>query len=158
MINKKIKIMEYAQGDYNHEDEIRGMYVNMGNEGTNSNGHGEGKEESMNLVETIKSLQKDVQSYKDDNERLMKAKEKQEDFNIKLMHSLDTIEKKMDKENDSSKPGSHGSHDERRRKEVLEDITITPQGIPLRDHTVVQVHPLSGNIRGGLGWMRYREK
>ena len=42
--------MENAQGDSNHEQEIRGMYVNMGNEGTNSNGHGEGKEESMNLV------------------------------------------------------------------------------------------------------------
>jgi hypothetical protein len=36
-------------------------------------------------VETIKSLQKDVQSYKVDNERLMKAKEQQEDFNNKLM-------------------------------------------------------------------------
>jgi hypothetical protein len=46
--------MEDAQGAYNHEDGIKGMYVNMGNEGTNSNGHGEGKEESMNLVETIK--------------------------------------------------------------------------------------------------------
>jgi hypothetical protein len=107
--------MEDTQGAYNHEDEIRGMYVNMGNEGTNSNGHGEGKEESMNLVETIKSLQKDVQSYKDDNERLMKSKEQQEGFNIKLMQSLDIIEKKMDKENDSSKSGSHRSHDERRR-------------------------------------------
>jgi hypothetical protein len=85
--------MEDAQGAYNHEDEIRGMYVNMGNEGTNSNGHGEGKEESMNLVETIKSLQKDVQSYKVDNERLMKSKEQQDGFNIKLMQSLDIIEK-----------------------------------------------------------------
>jgi hypothetical protein len=28
----------------------------------------------MNLVETVKVLQKDVQSYKDDNERLMIAK------------------------------------------------------------------------------------
>jgi hypothetical protein len=52
------------------------MDVHMGNEGTNSNGHGEGKEENMNLVETIKNLQKDVQSYKDDNERIMKSKEK----------------------------------------------------------------------------------
>jgi hypothetical protein len=43
----------------------------------------------MNLVETIKILQKDVQIYKFDNERLMKAKEKQEGFNIKLMQSLD---------------------------------------------------------------------
>jgi hypothetical protein len=89
--------MEDVQGIYSHEEEIRGMYVHMGNEGTNSNGHGEGKEESMNLVETIKSLQRDVLSHKDDNERLMKAKEQQEDFNIKLMQSLDRIEKKMDK-------------------------------------------------------------
>jgi len=51
------------------------MDVHMGNEGTNSNGHGVGKDDSMNLVEIIKNLQKDVQSYKDDNERIMKAKE-----------------------------------------------------------------------------------
>jgi hypothetical protein len=50
--------MEYTQRDYNHEDEIKGMYVCMGNEGTNSNGHGEGKEERMKLVETIKSMKK----------------------------------------------------------------------------------------------------
>jgi hypothetical protein len=68
--------MEDAHGSYNHEDEVRGMNIDMGNEGTNSNRHGEGKEESMNLVDhTIKSLQKDVQSYKDGNERLIKSKE-----------------------------------------------------------------------------------
>jgi hypothetical protein len=43
-------------------------------------------------------------------------------------------------------------------QEVLEDITITPQDIQLGDNTVVQVHPLPGSIRGGLGWMRYKEK
>ena len=67
--------MEDTQGASIQEDEIRGMDVHMGNEGTNSNGHGEGKEESMNLVETIKNMQKNVQSYKDDNERIMKSKE-----------------------------------------------------------------------------------
>jgi hypothetical protein len=51
------------------------MYVNMGNEGTNSNGHGEGKGERMNLLETIKSFQNNIQSYKADNERLMKSNE-----------------------------------------------------------------------------------
>jgi hypothetical protein len=40
-------------------------------------------------------------------------------------------------------------------KEVLGDITITPQGIPLGEHIVDQVHPLLGNIRG-LGWMSYK--
>jgi hypothetical protein len=45
----------------------------------------------MNLVETIKSLQKDVMSYKVDNERLMKSKEQQEEVHINLMKSLDII-------------------------------------------------------------------
>jgi hypothetical protein len=38
----------------------------------------------MNMVETIKNVQKDSQIHKYDNERLMKAKEKQYDFNMKL--------------------------------------------------------------------------
>ena len=48
--------MEDAQGAYNHEYDIRGMYANMGNEGMNSNGHREGKGDNMNLVEIIKSM------------------------------------------------------------------------------------------------------
>jgi hypothetical protein len=83
--------MEYTHGYYNHEDEIRWMYVNISNESTKSNRHGEGKEENMNLVETIKILQKDVQIYKNDNDRIMKAKEKQEGFNVNSMQILDII-------------------------------------------------------------------
>jgi hypothetical protein len=67
--------MEDAQRTYNHEDEVKRMYDNIGDEGTDSNGHGEAKEESMNLVKTIKRLQKDFQSYKYDNDRLTKSKE-----------------------------------------------------------------------------------
>jgi hypothetical protein len=60
MIKLKFIIMEYAQRAYNHEYEIKGLYVNIGNEGKNSNVHGEGMEESMNLVETIFFFKKDV--------------------------------------------------------------------------------------------------
>jgi hypothetical protein len=42
--------MEVADRTYIHEDEFRGLCVNMGNVGTKSNGLGDGKEESMNLV------------------------------------------------------------------------------------------------------------
>jgi hypothetical protein len=38
------------------------MDVHMGIEGTRSNGHGEGRDENMNTVETIKNLQKYFQS------------------------------------------------------------------------------------------------
>jgi hypothetical protein len=67
--------MEVTQETYSQEDDIRGMDVHLGIEGTNSNGHGDERNENMNMKETIKNLQKDVQSHKDDNERLMKAKE-----------------------------------------------------------------------------------
>jgi hypothetical protein len=60
---------------YIHKYEVRGFVFILGNAGTKSNGHGEGKEERMNLVETIKSLQRDVHIYKFDNERLMEDKE-----------------------------------------------------------------------------------
>jgi hypothetical protein len=41
--------------------------------------------------------------------------------------------------------------------EVLADIIVTPRGIPIREHTTNQVHPLLGSIRG-LGWMSYEDK
>jgi hypothetical protein len=67
--------MEDAQEAYSPEDEIRGMNAQFGMEGTNSNRHGEEKDDNINLVETIRKLQTDVQSHKADNERLMKSKE-----------------------------------------------------------------------------------
>jgi hypothetical protein len=51
------------------------MDVHLSIEGTNSNGHGEERDENMNMAKTIKNLQKGVQSHKDDNERLMRAKD-----------------------------------------------------------------------------------
>jgi hypothetical protein len=49
------------------EDEIRGMDFHLGIEGTNSNRHGEGRDENMNMVETIKNLHKDVKRNKANN-------------------------------------------------------------------------------------------
>jgi hypothetical protein len=48
--------MEDAQEAYSQEDVIRIMDVHLGVEGTNSNGHGEGKDEDINLVDTIRKL------------------------------------------------------------------------------------------------------
>jgi hypothetical protein len=59
--------MEEEQGNYSQQDDSRGVDVHLGIEGTNSNGHGEERNENLNMTETIKNLQKDVQSHKDDN-------------------------------------------------------------------------------------------
>jgi hypothetical protein len=45
----------------------------------------------------------------------MKAKEQQDDFNMKLLQSLNIIEKKLDKESGSRKSGSHRAPDEKIR-------------------------------------------
>jgi hypothetical protein len=149
--------MEDAHGTYNQEDDIRGMDVHLGIEGTNSNGHGEGRDENMNMVETIKNLQKDVQRHKDDNERIMRAKEQQEDLKMKLMQSLNKIENKLDKESGSRKSGRHGYPDEKRRARSVSRHHHHSRGIPIRENTPTQFHPLSGSLRG-LGWMIYKEK
>jgi hypothetical protein len=52
----------------------------------------------MNLVEDVKILQKCVHSYKVYNKRIMRDKVQQDDFDVKLMQSLDRIENNMDKE------------------------------------------------------------
>jgi hypothetical protein len=108
--------MEEAQDAYSQENEVRGMDVHLGVEGTNSNGHGKEIDKDVGMMKIIKNLQKDVQIHQADNERLKRAKEKQEDFNMKLMQSLEIIEKKLDKESGSNKSGSHRSPDEERRE------------------------------------------
>ena len=77
--------MESVHRTYSLDEEVERLYTGMGVEGTKSNGHREGLEENMNLVESIKSFQEDDQSYKANIVRLMKAKEEQEGFNIKLL-------------------------------------------------------------------------
>jgi hypothetical protein len=42
-------------------------------------------------------------------------------------------------------------------QEVLTNITSTPRGIPIREHTTTQVRPLLGRIRG-MGKMSYEGK
>jgi hypothetical protein len=61
-------VMEDAQGSYNHEEEIIGMHVNMGNVETELNGRRDRQE-----TVTMRSLHKEVQSYRVDNERIMNS-------------------------------------------------------------------------------------
>lgn len=117
----------------------------MGIEGTNSNGHGGGKEEDINLVETLRKLQTDIQSYKDDIERLMKAKEHQKDFNMK-MEILYRIENKLDKESGSSKSRSHKSP---------KGKGISRSGIRHHHHSQNNSHKRAHNISSPSPVMKY---
>jgi hypothetical protein len=62
--------MEDSQGSYNHEEEFIGLHVSMGNVETKSNGRRD-KHEPV----TMRSLEREVQIYREDNENIMKDQE-----------------------------------------------------------------------------------
>jgi hypothetical protein len=65
--------MNISEIEDTHEDEVRGLNVILGDVETQSNGNREGLRGSIDMVEIIKSLQRDVLIYKEDNERFMAA-------------------------------------------------------------------------------------
>ena len=69
--------MEETQNDSNSENEDKGMDVHLGFEGSNSNRHGEDIDKEGNMMKIIEILQKDVQTHREDNRNLIKAKEQQ---------------------------------------------------------------------------------
>jgi hypothetical protein len=77
--------MEEVHDDYSLENEARGMDVHLGFEGKKSNGHGEEIDKDMGMMKIIKELQKEVKIHRVDNKRLMRAREKQGELNMKLV-------------------------------------------------------------------------
>ena len=69
----RIKEMEEGEGSSSHDKEAEGQNTRVGNVETESNGC-KGKGEKEMLIEMIRSLKMEVQSYKENNERLMREK------------------------------------------------------------------------------------
>jgi hypothetical protein len=68
-----IQEMEEGEGASNHDKGAKGQNTRVGNAETKSNGR-KGRGEQETLIETVRSLKIEVQSYKVDNERLMREK------------------------------------------------------------------------------------
>jgi hypothetical protein len=62
--------MEDTQGSFSHEEAFKGFHVSMGNAETNSNGR-----RGMKKTVTMRSIQREVKKYRDDNENIMKSQE-----------------------------------------------------------------------------------
>jgi hypothetical protein len=78
--------LEYVQGYYNHEKELIGLHIYMGNDVINYNGRRRRKE----LV-TTRSMQREVNIYRVDNENIMKALEE-------ILQSLNMLHKQAKKD------------------------------------------------------------
>jgi hypothetical protein len=80
----------------------------------------------------------------------MKAKEQQGEFNLKLMKGLERIEKKLDKERDSRKPGSHKTSKGRRSRSVGRRHHHSQDRSKRRAHSSSSPSPTIKNRRSGV--------
>ena len=64
--------MNDAQDPYEHEEDAMGENVRVGNVETESNGR-RFQDTPLDFVATMRSLRVEMQSYKEDNERLVKS-------------------------------------------------------------------------------------
>jgi hypothetical protein len=83
----QIREMEEGEGASNHDKEAKGQNIIVGNAETKSNEH-KGRGEKETLIETVRSLKIEVQSYKEDNVRLMRE---QNQINSQVMQSLNQL-------------------------------------------------------------------
>jgi hypothetical protein len=58
------------------------------------------------MMKIIERLQKDAQAHRADSRKLMRVRDQQGEFNLKMLKSLERIERKLEKESDSSKTES----------------------------------------------------
>jgi hypothetical protein len=97
------------------ESEREGRDVNLGVEGSNSNGHGKEMDKEGRMMKLIERLQKDAQARRADSRKLMRVRDQQGEFNLKVLKNLERIERKLEKRSDSSKTESRRTPERKRR-------------------------------------------
>jgi hypothetical protein len=110
--------MKETQNASISENDAKGMDVHLGVQGLKSNGHGEETDKEGHMMKIIEKLQKDAQTHQTDSRKLRKSQDKQGEFNLKLMKSMERIEKKLDQERDSRKTESHLTYKGRKSRSV----------------------------------------
>jgi hypothetical protein len=68
-----IEEMEEGEGASSHNKEVEGQNTRVGNAEIECNGC-KGKEEQETVIETVRSMKMELQSYKENIERLMREK------------------------------------------------------------------------------------
>jgi hypothetical protein len=136
----------------NSENEREGRDVNLGVEGSNSNGHGRELDKEGHMMKIIERLQKDAQARRADSQNIMRVRDQQGEFNLKMLKSLERIERKLEKESDTRKTGSRRTPERKRRSRSGRRHRRRSPKHSVRKHTVVQAHPLPENTED-LEWM-----
>jgi hypothetical protein len=142
--------MEETQNASSSENEAKEMHVHLGVEGSNSNGHGEELDNEGHMMKIIEKLQKDSQTHRTNSKNIKKAQDKQGEFNLNLMKSLERIEKKLDQERDSSKTESHPTSEGRRSRSVGKHHHHSQGHSKRRAHSRSSPSPTRKHMRSGV--------
>jgi hypothetical protein len=97
------------------EDEREGKDVNLGVEGSNSNGHGKEMDKEGHMMKIIEGLQREAKEHRADSRKLMKVRDRQGELNVRFLKILERIEKKLEKGRDSGTTESRRNHGRRSR-------------------------------------------
>ena len=81
----------------------------------------------------------------------MKAREQQEDFNMKLIHSLEIIEKNLDRESGSNKSGNHRTPEKKgRSRSGSRHHHNSQKNSHRRSHSSSSPSPIGKHSRSGV--------
>ena len=92
-----------------------GENIRVGNAETKSNGR-RYQETPSNIAATMRSLRVGLQSYHEENERMIKAQEEQNQLNAAMLQSLTSIQRKMNSGHWAVNPEGSKSNTRRRKR------------------------------------------
>ena len=87
-----------AQDPNEYEEYVMGEKIQVGNAETESNGR-IFQDTPPDFAATMRSIRVEMQSYRADNERLVKAQEEQNQLNVAMLQSLTDIRKRINSGN-----------------------------------------------------------
>ena len=79
---------EKVQIAFETGDELEGKDVNMGVEGSNSNGHGKEKDKEGHIMKIIEGLQREAKARWADSQNLMKVRDRQGELKLNFFEEL----------------------------------------------------------------------
>ena len=86
--------MNDAHDPYEPETDAMGDNIQIENAKTESNGR-RNQETPPDITATMRNLRVELQSYREHNERIIKAQEEQNQLNVAMLHSLTDIQRQI---------------------------------------------------------------
>ena len=92
-----------AHNPYDHEEDVMGENIRVGNAETKSNGR-IFQDTPPDFATTMRGLRVEMQSYRANNERLVKAQKEQNQLNASMLQILTDIQMRMNSRDRTIRP------------------------------------------------------